>query len=100
MREQKRVRDATKKAAQDKITGGLVGAMQEGKANISNAFIDQILRDEDPFAYLNEEKKDESSQPKIELKLSCFVVDMEIPSIVRFILTGFKLFGIGKNLDV
>jgi len=27
MREQKRLRDANKKAAQDKITGGLVGAM-------------------------------------------------------------------------
>lgn len=40
MRELKRVRDATKKAAHDKITGGLVGALQEGKANISNAFID------------------------------------------------------------
>jgi hypothetical protein len=31
---------------------------------------------------LTEEKKDEDKQPKIELKLSCFVVDMEIPSIV------------------
>jgi hypothetical protein len=25
---------------------------------------------------------------------------MEIPSIVRFILSSFKIFGIGKNLDV
>jgi hypothetical protein len=56
--------------------------LQEGKTNISNAFIDQILRDEDPFAYLNEEKKDEDKQQKIELKLSSFVVDMEIPSVV------------------
>ena len=53
MREQKRIRDAEKKARQDKITGG--GALgTDGKASISNAFIDQILRDEDPFAMLDE----------------------------------------------
>lgn len=49
MREQKRIRDEAKKAREQKITGG--GALgADGKASISNAFIDQILRDEDPFA--------------------------------------------------
>ena len=49
MREQKRIRDAEKMARQQKLTGG--GALgTDGKASISNAFIDQILRDEDPFA--------------------------------------------------
>ena len=49
MREQKRIRDAEKKARQEKITGG--GALgADGKASISNAFIETILRDEDPFA--------------------------------------------------
>ena len=53
MREQKRIRDAEKKARQDKITGG--GALGgDGKASISNAFIETILRDEDPFAQLDD----------------------------------------------
>ena len=40
MREQKRVRDAEKKARQDRLTGGAGGLMTEGKTSISNAFID------------------------------------------------------------
>ena len=41
MREQKRVRDAEKKARQDKLTGGAGGNLfGEGKTSISNAFID------------------------------------------------------------
>jgi hypothetical protein len=53
MREQKRLRDEAKKVREQKLTGG--GALgADGKASISNAFIDQILRDEDPFAHLND----------------------------------------------
>jgi len=42
MREQKRIRDAEKKAKQDKLTGGMASSVfgADGKANISNAFID------------------------------------------------------------
>jgi len=52
MREQKRARDAEKKAKQEKLTGGMSSSIfgSDGKTSISNAFIDQILRDEDPFA--------------------------------------------------
>ena len=42
MREQKRKRDAEKKAKQDALTGGMSGSVfgADGRANISNAFID------------------------------------------------------------
>lgn len=41
MREQKRARDAEKKAKQDKITGGMSSSLlADSKASISNAFID------------------------------------------------------------
>lgn len=60
MREQKRKRDAEKKAKADALMGGNSGSMfgNDGKANISNAFIDSILRDEDPFTPKEEAKKD------------------------------------------
>ena len=62
--------------------GGSSGNMfgTDGKSNISNAFIDSILRDEDPFA-----PKDESnvaatvlvgSSDKDPLKMSTYVIDM------------------------
>ena len=40
MREQKRARDAEKKAKQDKISGGMSSVFADSKASISNAFID------------------------------------------------------------
>ena len=66
MREQKRKRDAEKKAKQDALTGGMSGSVfgADGRANISNAFIDQILRDEDPFA-----PKEEQKVPNIEFQI-------------------------------
>ena len=85
MREQKRKRDADKKAKQDALTGGMGGSVfgADGRANISNAFIDQILRDEDPFAPKEEQKsfvQDDGAKSNLEaLKVSGYVVDMEVP---------------------
>jgi hypothetical protein len=84
MREQKRKRDAEKKAKQDALTGGMGGSVfgADGRANISNAFIDQILRDEDPFAPKEEQKsmiQDDGKAQLEPLKVSGYVVDMEVP---------------------
>ena len=51
MREQKRARDEEKKKKQDKLTGGMSDSLfgADGKSAVTNAFIDKILRDEDPF---------------------------------------------------
>lgn len=47
MREQKRKRDEEKKAKMNYLTGGT----NSGDKNvITNAYLDQILNDEDPFA--------------------------------------------------
>ena len=46
MREQKRKRDEEKKAKMNYLTGGTSG----DKSVITNAYLDQILNDEDPFA--------------------------------------------------
>ena len=48
MREQKRMRDENKKKKMNALTGG--SSMYADGKNISNAYIDQILNDEDPFA--------------------------------------------------
>lgn len=53
----------------------------DGKASISNDFIDKILRDEDPFMK-EDEKENASEKPKEELKRSSYVVDMQIPAPV------------------
>ena len=83
MREQKRIRDEAKKAREQKITGG--GALgADGKASISNAFIDQILRDEDPFAQPDDSANQSQILEKVkeECKISSYVVDMQIPAPV------------------
>lgn len=79
MREDKRLRMAKKKAAEDRITGGnsILNA-----SSISNKFIDDILNDKDPFAAeVEEEKQEMVARVKLEeLKSSTYVVDMEIPA--------------------
>ena len=81
MREQKRKRDADKKAKQDALMGGSSASLfgTDGKSNISNAFIDSILRDEDPFT-ANLESKDApvlvNNSGKDPLKVSSYVIDM------------------------
>lgn len=54
--------------------------MLDGKTSIRADIIDSILRDEDPFKLVQEEAKvqGDPSSSKEELKVSAFVVDIEI----------------------
>lgn len=60
--------------------GGLT-SHNEGTSTIRADIIDSILRDEDPFKFTTEEAKKEAEETKgkDELKISAFVVDIEIP---------------------
>ena len=81
MREQKRQRDLDRKAKEDKLAGASGGRLfgDDGRPNIDNAFIERILRDEDPYAAPEkEEGKTEAQGGREELKVSQFVVDLEI----------------------
>lgn len=76
MRDAKKKRDEEKqkKMAQLDIRIG------EGKTSIDNEIIDKILRDEDPFAPKDQPgATEEKVECKEELKVSTFVVDMQIP---------------------
>lgn len=87
MREQKRQRDAERKAREQRITGGLGGSLfgADGRPNIDNAFIDKILNDEDPYSKQEEEKKEQET--RFELKQANFVVDIEVqPPVSDFVL--------------
>lgn len=77
MREQKRARDEEKKKKQDKLTGGMSDSLfgADGKSAVTNAFIDKILRDEDPFSVEEQKAQDEVKE---QLKMSSFVIDMTI----------------------
>jgi hypothetical protein len=89
MREQKRLRDAERKAREQRITGGLGGSLfgTDGRPNIDNAFIDRILNDEDPYSKMDEEeKKEHDTSSKNELKQANFVVDMEVQPPVSIFL--------------
>jgi hypothetical protein len=80
MREQKRQRDAERKAREQRITGGLGGSLfnADGRPNIDNAFIDRILNDEDPYSKPAEEEKKEAEGAQAELKQANFVIDIEV----------------------
>ena len=93
MREQKRIRDEEKKRKHNAITGGnSVGT--DGRQNISNAFIDQILNDEPLFPQANETTNQSQfiEKPKEELKVSSYVVDLQIPAPVSFFSYKFYNF--------
>jgi hypothetical protein len=83
MREDKRKRDEDRKVRQQRLTGGgasMFGA--DGAPQIDNAFIDKILRDEDPYEH-KEEKKEEEKE-SVKLKTSSYVIDMEIHPPVSY----------------
>jgi len=86
MREQKRKRDEEKKAKMNYLTGGTSG----DKSVITNAYLDQILNDEDPFAPKVTEAGATSQVTrivgeKVALATSSYVVDLQIPAPVSII---------------
>jgi len=76
MREQKRKRDEEKKAKMDQLNF----KFPEGKTSIDNDIINQILNDEDPFAPKEVQQQLEEKVERTELKVSTFVIDMQIPA--------------------
>lgn len=80
MREAKRKRDEDKKKKMDQLDIG----MAPGKTHIDHEIIERILRDEDPFAPAEQPKDADEGQAaaKEELKVSTFVVDLQIPAPV------------------
>jgi len=78
MREQKRKRDEEKKAKMDQLNF----KFPEGKTSIDNDIINQILNDEDPFAPKEVQQQVEEKAERTELKVSTFVIDMQIPAPV------------------
>ena len=101
MREAKRKRDEDKKKKMDQLDIGI----QPGKTHIDHEIIDRILRDEDPFTPAEQQKDaaENNETQKEELKVSTFVVDLQIPAPVslfiltqRWMLTQFKIL-VGKT---
>lgn len=77
MRDAKKKRDEEKKKKMDQLDIKFA----EGKTSIDNDIIEKILRDEDPFAPKEAAQEGEAkAEQKEELKLSTFVVDMQIPA--------------------
>ena len=62
--------------------------IQPGKTHIDHEIIEKILRDEDPFAPADLPKDAEEGKEasKEELKISTYVVDLEIPAPVSIYL--------------
>lgn len=78
MRDAKKKRDEEKKRKMDQLDI----KFGEGKTSIDNDIIEKILRDEDPFAAKDQPTLEEKVDQKEELKVSTFVVDLEIPAPV------------------